>query len=141
MQLQSNLEDYEKYDVNLLSFRTFDTENLQSRVSFKQGFQTVLQCPRFSASSIKENLKYLTQWSTYYFISKDSCYPSPENVIHFKDIKMPAPLSPARMTAENKETMRERESVNGKEATTPRSNYGKSWYFTRVVLSSGIKTH
>ena len=126
MQLQSNLEDYERYDVNLLSFMVLDIENLHSRVNFKQGFQTMLQCPRSFASSINENLKYLTQWSTYYFTSKDSCYPSPVNVIHFKDIKMPAPLSPARMTAESKETMRERESVNGKEATTPRSNYGKA---------------
>ena len=107
MQLQSNLEDYERYDVN---------------------FQTMLQCPRSFASSINENLKYLTQWSTYYFTSKDSCYPSPVNVIHFKDIKMPAPLSPAKMIAESKETMRERQ-------------LWKSWYFARVVLSSGIKTH
>ena len=128
MQLQSNLEDYERYDVNLLSFMALDIENLHSRVNFKQGFQTMLQCPRSFASSINENLKYLTQWSTYYFTSKDSCYPSPVNVIHFKDIKMPAPLSPARMTAESKETMRERQ-------------LWKSWYSARVVLSSGIKTH
>ena len=65
MQLQSNLEDYEKYDVNLLSFMTLDIENLHSTVNYKQGFQTMLQCPRSLASNIKENLKYLTQWSTY----------------------------------------------------------------------------
>ena len=61
MQLQSNLEDYERYDVNLLSFMALDIENLHSRVNFKQGFQTMLQCPRSFASSINENLKYLTQ--------------------------------------------------------------------------------
>ena len=65
MQLQSNLEDCEKYDVNLLSFMTLDIENLHSTVNYKQGFQTTLQCPRSFASNIKENLKYLTQWSTY----------------------------------------------------------------------------
>ena len=115
-QLESNFEDYEKYDVNLLSFMTLDIEHLHSTVNYKQGFQTLLKCRRSFASSIKENLRYLTQWSRYYFTyySKDSCYPSPENVIHFKDIRMPAPLSPARMTSENKETMRERESVTGK---------------------------
>ena len=33
MQLQSNLEDYEKYNVNLLSYLTLDTEHLHSTVS------------------------------------------------------------------------------------------------------------
>ena len=74
----------------------------------------MLQYARSFASSIKESLKSLTQWSTYYFISKDSWYPLPENSINFKDFKMPVPLPPAKMTAENKETMREWTFVNGK---------------------------
>ena len=46
--------------------------------------------------------------------SKDSWYPLPETSINFKDIKMPASLPSAKMTAENKETMREWASVNRK---------------------------
>ena len=114
MQLQSNLEDYEKYDVNLLSSMKLDIKHLHSTVNYKQGFQTMLQYARSFASSIKESLKSLTQWSTYYFTSKDSWYPLPEKSINFKDIRMPAPLPPAKMTVENKETMSQWASVNGK---------------------------
>ena len=74
----------------------------------------MLQYGRSFTSSIKESLKSLTQWSTYYFTSKDSWYPLPENSINSRNIKMPAPLSPAKMTVENKETMREWASANGK---------------------------
>ena len=42
MQLQSNLEDYEKYDVNLLNSMTLDIEYLHSTVNYKQDFQTML---------------------------------------------------------------------------------------------------
>ena len=52
MQLQSNLDDYEKYDVNLLSSVTF--EHLHSTVNYKHGFQTMLQYARSFASNIKE---------------------------------------------------------------------------------------
>ena len=65
MQLQSTLEDYEKYDVNLLNSMTLDIEYLHSTVNYKQGFQTMLQYARSFMSSIKESLKPLTQWSTY----------------------------------------------------------------------------
>ena len=41
MRLQSNLEDYEKYDVNLLSSMTLDIKHLPSTVNYKQGFQTI----------------------------------------------------------------------------------------------------
>ena len=74
MQLQLNLEDYEKYDVNLLSSMALDIEHLHSTVNYKQCFQTMLQYARSFTSSIKESLKSLTQWSTYYFTSKDSWY-------------------------------------------------------------------
>ena len=99
MQLQSNLEDYEKYDVNLLCSMTLDIENLHSPVKYKQGFQTMLQYARSFASSIKESLKFLTQRSTYYFTSKGSSYPLPENSKKFKDIKMPASLPTAKGSA------------------------------------------
>ena len=46
--------------------------------------------------------------------SKDSWYPLPENSINLKDIKMSAPLPPAKMTAENKERMRDWASANRK---------------------------
>ena len=72
MELQSNLEDYGKYDVNLLSSMTLDLEHLQSTVNYKQGFQTMLQYARSFTSSIKESVKPVTQWSIYYFTSKDS---------------------------------------------------------------------
>ena len=114
MQLQSNLEDYEKYDVNLLSSMTLDIEHLHSTVNYKQGFQSMLQYARSFASSIKESLKSLTQWSTYYYTSKDSWYHLPENSIHCIDMKMPPPLPPAKMTGENKKIMREWASVNGR---------------------------
>ena len=114
MQIQSNLEDYEKYDVNLLSSMTLDIEHLHSTVNYKQGSQTKLQYARSFASSIKESLKSLTQWSIYYFTSKDSWYPLPENSINFKDIRMPALLPPAKMTVANKERMSQCASVNGK---------------------------
>ena len=81
---------------------TLDKEHLHSMVNYKQVFQAMLQYARSFASSIKENLKSLTQWSTYYFTSKYSWYPLPENATNFKDIKMPAPLPPTKMTAENK---------------------------------------
>ena len=96
MELQSNLEDYGKYDVNLLSSMTLDLEHLQSTVNYKQGFQTMLRYACSFASNIKESLKSLTQWSTHYFISKDSWYHLPENSINFKDIKMPAPLTSSK---------------------------------------------
>ena len=70
IQLQSNLEDYEKYDVNLLSSMALDIDHLHSTVNYKQAFQTMLQYGRSFASSIKESLKSLTHWSTYYFTSK-----------------------------------------------------------------------
>ena len=66
-------------------------------------------------AKIKESLKSLTQWSTYYYTSKDSLYPLPENSIHFKDMKMPAPLTITKMTEENKEIMREWASVMGEQ--------------------------
>ena len=84
MQLQSNLEGYEKVDVNLLSSMTLDIERLHSTVNYKQGFQTMLQYARSFAGSIIESLKSLAQWSTYYFTSKDSWYPVPENPKNFK---------------------------------------------------------
>ena len=96
MELKSNLDNYGNNDVNLLSSMTLDTEHLQSTVNYKQGFQTMLQYARSFASSIKESLKSLTQWSTHYFISKDSWYHLPENSINFKDIKMPAPLTSSK---------------------------------------------
>ena len=105
MQLQSNFEYYEKYDVNLLSSMTLYIESFNSTVNYKQDFQTVLKYTRSFVSRTKESLKSLTQWSTYYFTNKDIWYPLPKNSINFKDIKMPAPLPPAKMTAENKETM------------------------------------
>ena len=74
MQLQSNLEDYKKYNVNLLGFITLDIQHLHSTVNYKQGFQTMLQYACSFLSSIKESLKSLTQWSTYYFTTKDSWY-------------------------------------------------------------------
>ena len=111
MQLQSNNEDYDKYDVNLLSSMTLDIKHLHSPVNYK-GFWTMLQYAHSFASSIKESLKSLTQWSTYYFTSKDSWYSLQESSINFKDIKMPAPLPSAKMTAENKETMWEWASAN-----------------------------
>ena len=113
-QLQSSYEDYGKY-VNLLSSMTLDIEHLHSTVNYKQGFQTMLQYTRSFASNIKESLKSLTQWSTYYYTSKDSLYPLPENSIHFKDMKMPAPLTITKMTEENKEIMREWASVMGEQ--------------------------
>ena len=42
MQGQSNLEDYEKNDVSLLSSMALDIEHLHSTVNYKQGFQTML---------------------------------------------------------------------------------------------------
>ena len=113
MQLQSNFEYYEKYDVNLLSSMTSYIESFNSTVNYKQDFQTVLKYTRSFVSRTKESLKSLTQWSAYYFTNKDIWYPLPKNSINFKDIKMPAPLPPAKMTAENKETMWGWASVNG----------------------------
>ena len=78
MQLQPNLEDYEKYGVNLRSSVKLDIEHLHSTINYKQGFQTMVQYARSFASSIIESLKSLTQWSTYYFKSKDSLYSLPE---------------------------------------------------------------
>ena len=49
-----------------------------------------------------------------YFTSKNSLYPLPENSTNFEDIKIPSPLPAPKLTAENKETMQERETVNGK---------------------------
>ena len=112
--LQSNLEDYEKYDVNLLSSMTLDIEHLHSTVNCKQGLQTMVPYARSFASSIKESLKSLTEWSTYYYTSKDSWYPLPESSIHFKDMKMPVPLPTVKMIRENKEIMQEWASVNGR---------------------------
>ena len=124
---------------------TLDIEHLHSTVNCKQGFQTMVPYARSFASSIKESLKSLTEWSTYYYTSKDSWYPLPESSIHFKDMKMPVPLPTAKMIRENKEIMQEWASVNGRpvrqKKCAPRSNYGKSLYSARVFLSSGIKTH
>ena len=144
MQLQSNLEDYGKYDVNLLSSMTLDIEHLHSTVNYKQGFQTMLQYARSFASNIKESLKSLTQWSKYYYTSKDSLYPLPENSIHFKDMKMPAPLPTTKMTEENKEIMREWISVNGRavrQRTVSQETTMEKPGTLPVFLSSGIKTH
>ena len=99
MQLQSNLEDYEKCDVNFLSSMTIDIEHLHSTVNYKQGLQTMLQ--------------YLRSFASCY-TSKDSWYTLQENPIHFKDIKMPVPLPPTKMIEENKETLQEWASANGR---------------------------
>ena len=102
----------------------------------------MLQYVRSFASSIKENLKSLTQWSTHYFTSKDNWYPLQEKAINFK---IPERLPPAKVIAENKKTMREWTSVNGKavrkRTVRQETTMAKSWYSARVLLLSGIKTH
>ena len=49
----------------------------------------------------------------YYFTSKDSWYPLPENSLLFKDLKMPTFCPAAPMSNDNKVMMREWTLVNG----------------------------
>ena len=113
-QLRTNLERYGKYEVNLLSCMTLDIEHLHSTVNYKQGLQTMLQYAHSFASSVKESLKSITQWSTYYYTNKEGWYPLPENSMDFKEIQMPKPLPSNKMSLENKEKMREWTSANGR---------------------------
>lgn len=86
----------------------------------------MLQYVRSFASSIKENLKSLTQWSIHYFTSKDNWYPLPEKSRNFK---IPERLPPAKVTAENKKNNARVDICkwenSKKKNCAPRNNYGK----------------
>ena len=111
-QLRCNVLHYDDFEVNLLSCMTLELEHLHSVVNHKQGFQKMLPHVRSFTASVRESIKSLTQWSTYFFTSKYSWYSLPENSLPLKYLKLPTPFPPAPMSNEDKVMMREWVSVN-----------------------------
>ena len=69
-----------------------DIEHFHCTVNYKQGFRTMFQYALLVRAILKKGLRSFTQWSTFYYTSKDSWYPLPENSINFKNVKVSAPL-------------------------------------------------
>ena len=72
----------------------------------------MLQCAKSFSVAIKESLKSLTEWSAFYFTSRESWYPLPDGALRFEHLKFPKPSEPPPMDTDWKFIMRQWASTN-----------------------------
>lgn len=94
---------------------TLDVEHLHSTVHTKAPLMSKQEYARAFGNTMKENLKRLVDWGTYYCTSEKSWYPPPASkVLSLSNIPKIEPLPVVHMPKENQDKMWEYSKTFGR---------------------------
>ena len=107
--LYNNLKQFDYSATNLLGCMS----NCHFTVHTKQANMSKMEYCRSFGLTMKEAVKRVTQWASYYHTGRKSCYPNPEETLNYSELPTITPLPVVEMSRANCDVLRDWASAHG----------------------------